>query len=196
MNFLSFFYRWKYGFRIRGPSIKRSWSTAADLRESTSTALTLPVPPACPNFGRSRWRTKDPQCTQTITWTILATGTQTTTRTRTGCPGLRWCEWIVLPAWSSSAGQNLSAWTELNVYKCVCVCECRIEFVRILCIPCVCVSHRLSARLWPVAVYFLGCFFCAQPELTETWLSVFNEGVSGLRRRRVHPWSDLYAVCK
>lgn len=96
MCILSFF-RWKYGFRISAPSIKRSWSMAADQRENISTAL-APSPPArpgCHSFGRSPWRTKEPKCTQTITWTVLVTGIQTTTLIRTRCPGLRWCEWIV-----------------------------------------------------------------------------------------------------
>lgn len=87
-------FRWKSGFRTSAPSTKRSWSTAADRRGSFSTAPT-PSPPArpdCPNFGRFPWRTKEPRCTQTITWTVLVTGTQTTTLTRTRCPGRRWCE--------------------------------------------------------------------------------------------------------
>lgn len=89
--------RWKYGSRISAPSIKRSWSMAADQRENISTARaqSLPARPACPNSGKSPWGTKEATCTQTLTWTVLATGIQTATLTRTRCPGLRWCEWLV-----------------------------------------------------------------------------------------------------
>lgn len=89
--------RWKYGSRTSAPSIKRSWSMAMDQRGSISTAPT-PSPPArpgCPSFGRFPWRTKEATCIQTITWTLLDTGIQTTSLTRTRCPGLRWCEWVV-----------------------------------------------------------------------------------------------------
>lgn len=93
-------FRWKFGFRISAPSIKRSWSMAADQRESISTALapSLPARPGCPSFGRSPWRTREPKCTQTVTWTVLVTGIRTTILTRTRWRGLRWCEWTVFGA--------------------------------------------------------------------------------------------------
>lgn len=84
--------RWKYGSRINAPNTKKSWNMAAD-QKSISTAP-APSPPAhlrCPNFGKSQWLTKEATCTQTVTWTVLATGIQTTLLTRTPCPGLR-CE--------------------------------------------------------------------------------------------------------
>lgn len=128
-------FRWKYGFRISAPSIKRSWSMAADQRENISTALapSLPARPGCHSFGRSPWRTKEPKCTQTITWTVLVTGIQPTIHARTRCPGIRWCEWIVFgavqarcsrPLWSVQTTLNLLVslkassqnWT---VFKCV-----------------------------------------------------------------------------
>lgn len=71
---------------------------AADQRGNMSTAPTL-SPPArlyCPSFGKFPLRTKEHQCTQTIIWTVLDIGIQTTTLIRTRCPGLRWCEWSVL----------------------------------------------------------------------------------------------------
>lgn len=96
-NYCVFSSRWKYGSRTSAPSIKRSWSMAMDQRGSIFTAPT-PSPPArpgCPSFGRFPWRTKEATCIQTITWTLLDTGIQTTSLIRTRCPGLRWCEWVV-----------------------------------------------------------------------------------------------------
>ena len=128
---LFFLFRWKYGFRISAPSIKRSWSMAADQRGSTSTAPapSRPARPGCPSCGR--W-TKAPKCTQTITWTVLVTGIQTTTTTltRTRCPGLRWCEWtVLLVALTSQLNSLWKAWSQ-NCFKCVFL----IDFVNILCV--------------------------------------------------------------
>ena len=88
---------------------------AADQRGSISTAPapSRPARPGCPSSGRSPWQTKGPRCTQTITWTVLATGTRTTTTTttttltRTRCPGLRWCE---RDCRSGYAGPSAQSW--------------------------------------------------------------------------------------
>lgn len=96
LNFVGVLFssRWKYGSRISAPNTKKSWNMAAD-QKSISTAPAAPSPPAhlgCPNFGKSQWPTKEATCIQTVTWTVSATGIQTTLLTRTPCPGLRWCE--------------------------------------------------------------------------------------------------------
>ena len=148
--------RWKSGSRISAPSIKRSWSTAADQREITSTAPapSLLARPPCPSCGRFPWRAKEPQCTQTITWTVLGPGIRTTTLTRTPCRGLRWCEWIVfgvapfeahfMPRWTGFS-QRPPLGAEL------CLKSCLIDFVQ--CISC---------EFW--FQYFLRvCFVTAAP---------------------------------
>lgn len=99
---------------------------AADQRESMSTAPT-PSPPArpcCPSFGRCPWRTKAHQCTQTITWTVLDTGIQTTTLIRTRCPDPRWCEWSVFFGGGGSAGLLSPLWTDLDFSACVFIVFC------------------------------------------------------------------------
>ena len=124
-------FRWKYGFRTSAPSIKRSWSMAADQRGSISTAPapSRPARPGCPSSGRSPWQTKGPRCTQTIIWTVLATGTRTTTTTtttltRTRCPGLRWCEReLSLGALGTLRGDARPfAQSWVVFFLCVCVC--------------------------------------------------------------------------
>lgn len=85
--------RWKYGSRTSAPNTKKSWNMAADQKSiSTAAARSLPAHLGCPNCGRSQWRTKEATCIQIVTWTVLATGIQTTLLTRTPWPGLRWCE--------------------------------------------------------------------------------------------------------
>lgn len=95
LNFVGVYFlsRWKYGSRINAPNTKKSWNMAADQKSlSTAPAPSPPVHLGCPNFGRSQWPTKEATCIQTVTWTVLAPGIQTTLLTRTPCPGLRWCE--------------------------------------------------------------------------------------------------------
>lgn len=112
---------------------------AADQRENTSTAP-APSPPArprCPSCGRSPWRTKEPRCMQTLTWTVSATGIRITILIiRTRCTGLRWCEWIVFVATCSACNRRPSGCTELAGASSQNWCACLGDLVYIHCILC------------------------------------------------------------
>lgn len=108
--------RWKYGSRTSAPNTKKSWNMAADQKSiSTAAARSLPAHLGCPNSGRSQWRTKEATCIQIVTWTVLATGIQTTLLTRTPWPGLRWCECFAFDftqaKWSDPSRNSISAAT-------------------------------------------------------------------------------------
>lgn len=146
-------FRWKYGFRISAPSIKRSWSMAADQRENISTAPapSPPAPPGCPNFGRFPWRTKEPRCTQTITWTVLVTGIQTTTTLiRTRCPGLRWCELSGLCVFFSVPGAR--AWKKRT---------CRLHWTHWFPSRPPHTRTELCLNVWLIELVHIHCISCA-----------------------------------